>query len=239
MIDGLYSGAAAMHMLNRQQEIVSTNLMNINTVGHKKLHNGISQLSPSELAQTRKDRFGPTIQTQQSDFSQGPSEQTSRPLDVSVHGDGFLVVETPDGTHFTRDGRLYRDPDSGNLVNAQGHAFQGDGGAITVPAGTSDQSISISQQGVVSADGVELGQLQIVGYENPETLVPKGYSLFAESEDSIQQDADFQIRQGELEKSNVNPVNELIVLIVSSRQYEAVQKATRGISESLREHIQS
>lgn len=239
MIDGLYSGAAAMHMLNHQQEVVSANLMNVNTVGHKRVHNGISQIFPDAMAQTRNDRFGPEVATQQTDFSQGPTENTSRPLDIAIHGDGFLVVETPAGTQFTKDGRLYRDPESGSLVNAQGNPLQGEGGPITIDQAISDRDIKIDSRGVVTANNIELGQLQVVGFENPTTLTAQGNSLFAETEASVRTEPEFAIRQGELEKSNVNPVNELVALIVGSRQYEAVQKATRGISESLREHIQS
>lgn len=239
MLDGLYSGAAAMQMLTHQQEVVSANLMNLNTVGHKKLYNGVTQIFPDPDAISRIDRFGPQVNQTKVDFTQGPTDPTGRPLDVAVHGDGFLVVDTPNGERFTRDGRLYRDPESGNLVNVAGDPVQGDGGPISIPESVGDSAIVIDQQGNISAGTEQFGQLRVVGFEDPTTLVNQGNSLFSESDDSVQTEADYRIRQGELEKSNVNAVSELMVLIVSSRQYEAVQKATTGISESLREHIRT
>ena len=71
------------------------------------------------------------------DFSHGPIEQTGNPLDVAIDGDAFLVVQTPRGERYTRNGALQINA-TGQLVTSDGDRVLGDGGPIQFQPTDSD-----------------------------------------------------------------------------------------------------
>ena len=81
------------------------------------------------------------------DMSAGPVEHTGNPLDVAVDGNGFLVVQTPRGERYTRNGSLQINP-TGQLVTSDGYPVIGDGGPITLQP--TDRQVSISRDGTIS-----------------------------------------------------------------------------------------
>lgn len=238
MIQGLYSGAAAMDVLAKQQDMISTNLTHLNTGGHRKSQFAvIERLTASESGPVHN--LGPVIQSQKVDFTQGRHQQTDRALDVALSGDGFFVLEGPDGNLYTRNGRFYRHPESGQLINDGGLLVQGTNGPIAIDENVSDREISFGNDGSISANGQEIGKLSIVAFEDNSTLNPISDTVFGEGPNSTVVESQASVNQFHQEFSNANAVSELISLIIGSRQYEAVQKASKTISESLREHIRA
>jgi flagellar basal-body rod protein FlgG len=160
---------------------------------------------------------------------------------VAINGNGFLEVTMPDGTiGYTRDGSFQVDS-QGRLVNSSGLPVAN---GITVPANAT--SVSISADGVVSAtvqgntQPQPLGNLAMSAFINPAGLEPIGQNLFKESAASGQPQQGTPgtnglgiLKQGFLEASNVNVVEELVTMIQAQRAYEMNSKAIQTSDQML------
>ncbi|HUU47026.1 MAG TPA: flagellar basal-body rod protein FlgF [Acidobacteriota bacterium] len=232
MLKGIAAAASAMLPRIRAQEVIANNLANASTAGFKRDRVFDVDLSGAQavLAQTQ-----PQWQTSQTsgistDFSAGPLERTDNPLNVAVDGDGFFVVSTPDGERYTRNGILQIASD-GTLVTVDGHPLQGWAGAVQVTGGT----LTIADDGMVSVDGLDVGQLRLVRFRDPSALVHAASSLFAAADPMMPPEDDYEslVRQGYLEQSNVNTIEELVDMIATMRIYETDQKSIQIQDDTL------
>jgi flagellar basal-body rod protein FlgF len=156
------------------------------------------------------------------DLSPGSIRETGRSLDVALEGEGFLVVQTPRGERYTRDGSLTLDA-AGQLVTLQGDLVVGEAGPITVRPG----EISISQDGRIMVAGQEMGRLKLVQFQNPRSaLMKEGDSLFMPAGGETPRIAtQTRVHQGMLESSNVNSISEVAVMIQNNREFESLQRS--------------
>ena len=237
MQNGLYSGAAALNVLAKQQELISSNLMHLNSSGHRRMVGAVNQRYESERNFDALIDLGPEIQRTQMDFQPGRLAQTGRPLDVAIAGDGFFAFDANGEQYLTRNGRLFRNPETNQLINDQGFPIQGDAGAITIDPSISDRDISIGADGTVMSQGNVLGKIKTIAYTDNQSLIPVDVTGFRPSVNSVESEEVVTVTQFQHELSNVQPISELVALIVNNRQHEAVQKASRTISEALREYI--
>jgi flagellar basal-body rod protein FlgG len=167
---------------------------------------------------------------------------TDNPLDVAIEGDGFFVVQQPDGSPaYTRAGALQKDA-QGQLVTLDGHQIDP---PIMIPADA--VSVTIGADGTVSAtqsgDGnaVDVGQLTIATFINPAGLAAMGKNLYTPTSASGDaqvgapgQDGRGALLQGALERANVDVVEEMIGLIAAQRAYEVNTKVVTTADEMLR-----
>lgn len=174
-------------------------------------------------------------------FSQGSLEQTGNRLDVAINGDGFLQVRLPDGSvAYTRDGALTVSAE-GNLVSQTGLALEPD---LTIPPEATD--IHISQDGLLAVrlegepDLVEIGQIELARFTNPAGMSALGGNLYKQTETSGEptigtpgQDGLGVLRQGYIEVSNVDVVQEMVSLISAQRAYEINSKMVTTSEEML------
>jgi flagellar basal-body rod protein FlgG len=175
--------------------------------------------------------------------AQGTLNATANPFDLALDGPGYFQVELPPGGQmaYTRAGNFTLSPD-GTLITAQGYALQP---PVQIPAGA--QSITIAPDGTVSAlvpgDAAPtlLGQLTIASFVNPAGLRAIGDNFLVETAASGPAELGFagengrgQIRQGMLEQSNVNVVEELVEMIETQRAYEINSKLISAVDEMLR-----
>ncbi|MEO1526932.1 MAG: flagellar hook basal-body protein [Planctomycetota bacterium] len=236
MINGLYSGASALDVLAKQQEQISNNLMHLNTSGHRRQQLAVKQRFEVENLDASID-LGPEVELKQVDFSEGRRVATGRPLDVAISGDGFLVFDDGNRDYLSRNGRLFRDAETNQLVNEEGFPIQGDGGPITIDPSVADREITIGSDGTIAAAGNAIGTLRIVAFEDNQALTPVGVTGFVEGNNAVEVESEARVVQFQHELSNVQPVSELVALIVNNRQYDAVQKASSAMSDALREYI--
>ena len=174
-------------------------------------------------------------------FSQGNMRETSGKLDMAITGDGFFQVQLPDGTTaYTRNGAFKLDGD-GNIVNSDGYLMIPE---ISLPEDAIEVSISVD--GIISVlqpgntELVQVGQIELVNFINPSGLHSLGdnnYMNTAASGDPIIGTAGLngfgQIRQGFIELSNVQLVEEMTDLITGQRAYEANSKTITTSDEML------
>ena len=161
-------------VLKRQMETIATNLANANTAGFK------AEVMIFKEFEERTGEAGGKLSmvhdvTYLRDISQGEIRGTDNPLDLAISGEGFFVVEAPQGERYTRHGAFQLD-NLGQLITLTGDPVLGAGGApIVVPPGT--ERITITRDGTVSADGQEIGAVQVVTFEAPAALFKEGDSL--------------------------------------------------------------
>lgn len=233
MQNALLIGLSRQVALGRELDVVANNIANLNTSGFKADGSIFEEyLSPTAkaLAATKSDARVSYVRDRGTwhDMTQGPVEKTGNPLDVAIDGKGFLVVNTPRGERYTRNGALQINA-NGNLVTSEGFEVVGDGGPITIQRG--DRDISISAQGTLSVRaGTEIadsprGKLKIVAFDDIQAmqLTKDGSGTFAAPAGvSPQVDAKSRIVQGSIEKSNVRGVVEITRMIEISRSYAQV-----------------
>jgi flagellar basal-body rod protein FlgF/flagellar basal-body rod protein FlgG len=171
------------------------------------------------------------------DMSTGALDRTGNPLDVAIDGKGFLVVNTPRGERYTRNGSLQIGP-TGTLVTSDGFEVAGESGPITLQR--TDRDISISAEGTVSVrEGTSIqdtprGKLRLVGFDPTQAprLMKEGSGLFATPQGvTAQPETNSKFIQHTIEKSNVRGVVEITRMIDISRSYTHVATLLQQQSE--------
>ncbi len=243
MISGLYSAATSMDAAVRRHEIAAENLANIQMPGFRRRVMSQStfdammpQLAPSANSPATSKLLGTATNPVQFDFSQGRLEDTKRPMDVAIAGDGFFTVQRNDEKLFTRNGSFHVGPD-GSLTTIDNLPVLGGGRPIMLPTDTSSESIEIARDGRMYAGGLEFAQLDVVQISDTSVLTPVGASLFAAPPDVTPQPSSAEVLQGRLEYANTSSITEMINIITGSRVYEASQKALTMIAESVQRRI--
>jgi flagellar basal body rod protein FlgG len=239
MLRSLYNASSALHVLERQHEQTANNLANINTSGYRRIQSGVAERGGRPPTRGHFG-FGPEIDSTKVDFSQGRLVETRRPLDLAISGDAFFVLQAPSGEQlYTRNGRFYRDVTTGELRSDNNLPVVGKNGTLTIQPGLSLSEVSIGTDGYIVAAGQQIGQLEIVAFENNNTLRPITQTVFRRSTASTNKESTAEIQQYYQEVSNVNPTSELIALIVGGRHYDALQKASRTIAETMQQSIRA
>jgi flagellar basal-body rod protein FlgG len=243
MMTGLFSGAASLDAYERRQEASAANLANISTPGYRRrLPVVMGEMRPNSSrargaeVKTPIPRFALML-----DFTPGNLQYTDNPFDLSLtnidqnDGNAFFALTSNTGEEvYARTGRLMMDP-NGHLVHtASGYSFVHPNGASVrlQPGGGTPK---IDERGVVTQDGNEVGQLKIVRFRNPRSVRPLNHGLFDGGRGRGPESAVgfVRVKQGHLESSNTNAVDELVGMITNYRSYEATQKVIKLMDQSL------
>jgi flagellar basal-body rod protein FlgF/flagellar basal-body rod protein FlgG len=225
MGNALLIGLSRQMSLRRELEVVSNNIANLNTTGFKAdtaVFEEFLMPGASHDGFARGDRRLSFVQDRSTwhDLGQGPVRPTGNPLDVAIDGKAFLVVQTPRGERYTRNGSFHINP-AGELVTTEGYKVAGESGPIQFQA--NDKEITIGRDGTISVpDGVR-GKLRLVTFDNGQRLQKDGSSTFSAPADMQPRPAEFpNLIQGAIEQSNVKAVVEMTRMIEVSRHYTQV-----------------
>jgi flagellar basal-body rod protein FlgG len=254
--------SAAMHIArtgldaqDTRMRVISNNLANVNTTAFKKDRASFATLayqvvqspgaqSSSETKYATGLNMGTGVRIQGTERIDtiGSMETTGQSLDVALDGDGYFQVQMPGGQlGYTRAGNFSRSPE-GLLITSEGYQVQP---GITIPQNAT--SITIGNDGTVSAtipgqaEAQTLGQIQVASFPNGAGLQPMGDNYLSETAASgpanlgiAGQDGRGNIKQGELEASNVNVVEELVDMIETQRAYEVNSKMISAADDMLK-----
>jgi flagellar basal-body rod protein FlgG len=250
----LHVARTGLEAQDARMRVIANNLANIGTTGFKRDRANFATLayqeariagqqSSSETAFATGLNLGTGVSVQSTTqiTTQGTINPTGNPLDLALDGEGYFQVQLPGGRlGYTRAGNFSRSA-SGQLVTAQGFPVQP---PITIPEGAS--AVTVANDGTVSAvvgaaEPTELGQITLASFVNPAGLQALGDNFLVETAASGQAQLGSagdagrgSIRQGMLESSNVNVVEELVDMIECQRAFEINSKMISAVDEMLR-----
>ena len=171
------------------------------------------------------------------DQAQGALTTTGRPLDVAVHGQGFIAVQGPNGQEaYTRNGDLHVTPD-GLLVTSTGQVVLGDSGPISIPPSASmkiadDGTVSVLPMGQPAQSLAAIGRIKLVN-PDPATLTRESGGLFQlVSGASAPADASVKLSSGVLESSNVDLASAMVNMIDLARNFQLQVKAMKSADDN-------
>lgn len=239
MIRGLYTAASGMITRQAQQENLSNNIANINTPGFKQ--EKIAVKSFEELVIENRDKyiggkgfrnvlgampFGVGIEKTQTNFIQGIIQDTGRDLDFAIDGENKFFTLKDDGGNlkYTRDGRfsIKQVDGKGYLVNTQGYFVQGkDLNPIEADYNNPEILKNLSDKFYIS-------EFQA---EDLKGLIKDGGNSYISSVEP--QEANGNVKQGSLEKSNIDVIDAITEMITVMRSYETSQKVVQQMDETL------
>jgi flagellar basal-body rod protein FlgG len=237
MDSGLYAAYSGLKATADILDVLANNLANANTTAFKsdetflRIYNhAISAKGAGPLDRAINDSS--VVRGSLSNFAPGPITTTGNELDVAIEGKGFLVVQGPSGTYYTRNGNLHVNGE-GSLVTAEGYSVLGEGGPIQIPAGR----VVITASGEIEVDGNSVDTLKVVDFKDRAALEKVGNSHFRSRgpEAVAMEPSQTTIRQGCLEQSNVNPVKQMMLMIDAMRQFESLQKTIFTLMNSINE----
>jgi len=253
MQSGYYSAAAGMVTQFNRLDNIANNLANVNTAGYKR--DGLVTGDFQRLYEESRDKLenknntieaakfynrtmtkAPQIVDHYTDFSVGNVQKSDNPLDFALSdGTQFFAVKTPEGIRLTRDGSFTLNED-GVLVTKQGYkVLPADyaSNASEIKFGASDSVINADKDGKLyvnlqgSTKMTAKSALLIVEPANLKKLVKEGDTLY--KFDSAERLKPLEnagtLKQGFIEKSNVNPINEMVAMIETNRLVGMYQKA--------------
>jgi flagellar basal-body rod protein FlgG len=254
--------SAAMHIArtgldaqDKRMQVISNNLANVNTTAFKKARAdfatlayqvvttpGANSTQDSQYATGLNLGTGVKIQGTSRIDTTGEMNQTGNSLDMAIDGNGYFQIQMPDGTlAYTRAGNFSRSSE-GELITSEGYKVMP---GITIPEGTT--SITIGTDGTVSAvvpgqdDPQQLGQIQVASFPNAAGLQDVGDNYLTQTAASGEanlgnpgEDGRGKVRQGMLEASNVNVVEELVDMIETQRAYEVNSKMISATDDMLK-----
>jgi flagellar basal-body rod protein FlgG len=254
--------SAAMHIArtgldaqDMRMQVISNNLANVNTTGFKKSRADFATLAyqvvttpgadstqDSQYATGLNLGTGVKIQGTSRIDTTGEMNQTGNSLDLAIDGNGYFQIQMPDGTlAYTRAGNFSRSSE-GQLVTSDGYQVMP---GITIPQEAT--SVTIGTDGTVSAampgqsEPQQLGQIQIASFPNAAGLQETGDNYLRQTAASGEaslgiagQDGRGNVRQGMLEASNVNVVEELVDMIETQRAYEVNSKMISAADDMLK-----
>jgi flagellar basal-body rod protein FlgF len=233
MENAIYATLTRQAGLMAQMQAVAHNIANASSAGFKA--EGVTFTEYVRRTGGGESLSMAAARVRETALSQGPLERTGGSFDLAIEGEGFFLVETPQGPRLTRAGAFTPDAE-GNLVTAQGHRLLDAGGApVFVP--TAEGPVGIAPDGTISAGGRPVGQVGLVVPRDPLALAREGGTLFVAPETEPAPAA--RVLQGFLEESNVDPVLEVARMIAVSRAYEAGQAFLDREDERIRKTIQA
>lgn len=223
-----YTALARQSGLMREMRVIANNIANANTTGFRQEGVLFSEF-------VRKADAGASVamaaaRVRNTSFEQGTLEQTAGALDFAIEGDGFFMVETPQGQRLTRAG-AFAVSSEGLLVTPDGHPVLDAGGApLFLPPGG---GVAAARDGTLSSDGRPVGQIGIVQPLDPGAMTREGGTLFRADAGTEPVETP-RLLQGFVEASNVDPILQVARMVEVQRAYELGQSFLQKEDERIR-----
>jgi flagellar basal-body rod protein FlgF len=216
---GIVNTAHTLSYYRRLQEVTANNLANANTDAFKVDRMTARQLPGMEFP----------VSVERTDLEQGRLRETGRPLDLSLEGPGFFVVNTPRGERLTRGGSLRLDA-SGLLIDGRGDPLVGADGPLRV----NGSEVEFTADGTVLVDGAAAGRLRIETVDDPASLLKEGSGRYI-FEGTLRPVPENQalVRQGSVEEANLDPLLSMVELMTIQRSYAANADALKALDSVL------
>lgn len=235
MDNATYAALTRQTGLMSELQVVANNIANANTTGFKAEGVMFSEFVAS-LGPDTDSLSMAAARVKLTDRTQGTLTQTGGAFDLAIEGDGYFLIDTPEGQRLTRAGS-FTPNENGELVTMDGNRVLDAGGApVFVPTGAGP--VGIAADGTISAGGTAVGQVGIVAPTNPEEMRRQTGTLF-EAASGFGPALQGRILQGFVEDSNVNPIAQVSRMIEVQRAYELGQSFLDTEDDRIRGVIQA
>ena len=229
-----YTALTRQTGLMREMQVVANNIANSATTGFRQ--EGLVFAEHITRMEDGPSLSMATAKVRHTSMVQGGLKQTGGTLDFAIEGDGFFLIETPQGERLTRAGSFALSAE-GDLVTPDGFRVLDAGGApVFVPPDAAD--LGVSADGTVSANGRPLAQIGLVVPTDTIGLLREGGVMFR-SENGIEPAEGGRILQGFLESANVDPIGQMARMIEVQRAYEMGQSFLDAENERMRTALQT
>lgn len=233
MYQGFYNLTSGMLTQSRNLNVISNNMVNIQTAGYKRekmvsttfqeemLYRTGKRYkdNPEEMATTSKIR---TADRTYINYEQGSFEQTDGIYDFALADQGFFCIDTPGGIRYTRNGSFSVDDEGFLTLNGMGRVQGADGQPIQID----NENFEVDSQGTITVEDRQLGRLRVVDFEDYEQLHKEDYGMF--STNQAAQDVERpSILWKTLEDSNVDMVEEMTNMMSSQRALQSAAQALK------------
>ena len=258
------SGAMAR---DHQIEVISNNLANMNTNGFKRddvafkeylSKNEKMTIEGEEIPRSPikdkdlypldgRDQSFVVVNGTHTKFSTGGFKVTDNPLDIALSGPGFFEISTPNGIRYTKAGSFKLSPE-GKIVTLDGHPVlskgldgdTGDAAGREISIADREGALHVNPQGEIFMGDERVSQLSVVEFADLKTIRKTGSTNF-ENKNPQQNPAvasvNTEVKQGMVETSNVNPVQEVSNLIRANRMFEQDLKAMKTVNDMLSKEV--
>jgi flagellar basal-body rod protein FlgF len=226
MDSGYYAAVTGLVARTQALDIAATNLANTGTPGYRAEQEYFRSVllgpgaADSQLGQT-VNNYG-VLGGDRLNLAEGALDQTGNPLDLAIEGEGFFMVQTPNGPRYTRDGGFHRSPD-GRLVTASGEAvLSANGQMIAIPPG----EVSVGADGAISVAGGVVATVGVFTFPAGAQLTPEGANRYvapAGVRPLLSKNA--TIHEGAIEGANQGVIPGTMKLILVQREAEMMQRA--------------
>jgi flagellar basal-body rod protein FlgF len=251
MHEGIYIAASGAFKQERKMDVIANNLANQGNSGFKR--DGLSfremippftstasltagLISQQAVSSSAFPVSYVAVDNIYTDASNGTLRPTGNTLDVGLAGEGFFVVDSPNGQRYTRNGNFKLAGD-GSLTTQEGYNVLGeDGKPLKIPANAGQISINASG-GIAVGSGLQntpVGNFKLVSFDDLTKLQKQGDGLFKTTDPAMKGKAPqkLTVQQGVLEASNVNSIEEMTEMITTLRAFEAYQKIIQSIDQA-------
>lgn len=215
--------------LMREMQVVANNIANAATTGYRQ--EGVVFSEHVRSVQGGASLSMGNGNGRHTSFDQGTLTQTGGTFDFAIEGDGYFLIQTPNGERLTRAGS-FSPNGAGDLMTHDGHPVLDAGGApVFVPPDA--RSISVSPDGTISADGLLVGQIGLVTPNDPRAMIRESGVIFSAAE-GFEPSETARMLQGFVEASNVDAIGQLARMIEVQRAYEMGQSFLDSEDERVR-----
>lgn len=246
MLRGLYTSVSSMLTLQSRQSIITNNLANINTTGYKEetlLGKSFHEVMLSNNDNYKNGKankqnlgtmsFGVRIDDTFTNYSQGTHVSTGNNMNFAIEGNGFFeVMDNQNNRYYTRNGDFTVDA-QGYLITNSGHYVLGINNATgaTERINVGNNNLSVSSDNRISINNQERYRFRVVNFQNYDNLEKVGNGVYTGTNPT--NTANFNIKQGYLESSNVDPINSTALLMETVKEFEANQKVVQAMDSIL------
>ena len=258
------SGAMAR---DHQIEVISNNLANVNTNGFKRddvafkeylSKNEKMVIEGEEIPRSPikdkdlypldgRDQSFVVVNGTHTKFSTGGFKVTDNPLDFALSGPGFFEISTPAGVRYTKAGS-FKLSSEGKIVTSDGFpvlskGLEGDtGDAVGREISIADRegALHVNPQGEIFMGDQKVGQFSIVEFPDLKQVRKIGSANFENRNPQLNTpvaSVNTDVKQGVIETSNVNPVQEISNLIRANRMFEQDLKAMKTVNDMLSKEV--
>jgi len=218
-----YVGLSHQTAIKKQLTVTANNIANMTTTGYKAQELIFLEHVMAARGGDKNEEISMVIDNSTyRRVEQGALSQTHNPLDMAINGSGYFVVNTDEGARYTRAGDFSLN-EIGEIVTKEGYPVVNAAGTpIVVPPGESQ--ITVSGSGTISTENGEIGQLNLVEFDNEQDLIELGGNLYNALDQQALPAKNTKVVQGMLETSNVQPIIEMNKMIEALRSYQSIQK---------------